>query len=623
MVKPDLMKRVRRPFAWRSTFLIALSTSILLGPGGLASLAWGSCPDARFAQQVVVPAGGAVEGISVADFNGDGDLDLAVTNFSSGGAALNGVSILLGDGAGGLGAPTSFGVGRGATRIVASDFNGDGQPDVAVLNANDGTVSILLGDGFGGLGPQAAFPAGGATVGLALGDFDDDGNSDLVVTDFFAARVTVLLGRGDGSFSAPTPFPVGADPLLVAVGDVDADGALDIAVDNVLDETVSVLLGRGDGTFAPQTVVPVPLGFGAESLALADLDRDGIADMVVASASDDSVLVFLGHGDGSFDVPAAFAAGGLPVFFAVGDFNNDGLSDLAVGNAQDATVSVLLGRGDGSLGRPTPLAVGSGPIPVAIADLDGDGSLDIVAGNTADQTVSVLMNQCAGNLPPIADAGGDQVLECTGDLEAKAQLDGSGSTDPDSTLGSQDDIASFLWSEQGAPLTTERSDGISLGLGTHEVSLEVTDRSGAASSDGAIITVEDTTVPAIDSIVATPGTLSPPNREFVQVTINAVATDGCDPAPTCRIVSVTDNEPISGIGGGPAGPDSVIIDPGPKPSPARLLVGVRALRGAARAFTIDVSCSDVAGNTTSGQTTVTIARDRRGRSAGSRSGDSR
>jgi hypothetical protein len=149
----------------------------------------------------------------VSDFDRDGRLDLAITQFSAAGAAGNGVAILLGDGNGGFGAPARFEVGRGATRIVAADFNADGDTDVAVLNSNSGTVSILLGDGHGSLGPQTTLPVGGTPIGLALGDFNGDGKADLVVTELFTAQVNVMLGRGDGSFSEPASFPVGQQPL--------------------------------------------------------------------------------------------------------------------------------------------------------------------------------------------------------------------------------------------------------------------------------------------------------------------------------------------------------------------------------------------------------------------------
>lgn len=128
-------------------------------------------------------------------------------------------------------------------------------------------------------------------------------------------------------------------------------------------------------------------------------------------------------------------------------------------------MSVLLGRGDGTFDPQTGLAVWNAPIPVAVGDFNRDGALDIVAGNVVDQTVSVLMNECTGNRPPIDSAGPDQILECTGDLQAAARLDASGSTDPDSTLGTNDDIASFDWSEQGRLLTSGPTASIPFPLG--------------------------------------------------------------------------------------------------------------------------------------------------------------
>ncbi|HEX6850952.1 MAG TPA: FG-GAP-like repeat-containing protein [Candidatus Polarisedimenticolaceae bacterium] len=590
---------------------------------GLASSMLASCPVATFSPQHVVPSGGAVEGIAVADFDRDGIADLAVANFSRVGGTPSEVAILLGDGRGGFGTPSPFAAGNGATQVVASDFDGDGNADVAVLNTNDGTVSVLLGDGLGALGPQVVFPAGGTAIGLVHGDLDRDGDDDLVVPNFLASRVTVLLGSGDGSFSAPFPIPVGSQPILAAVGDLDGDGNLDIATDDVADATVSILLGRGDGTFAPRTVVPLPQGAVGQSLALSDLDDDGVPDMVVVNAADGSVLVFPGRGDGAFKEPSAFGVAGLPVFVTVGDLNGDGSPDLAVGNAQDASVSVLVNRGDGTFDPQIRLPVGTEPIPVAIGDLNGDGALDLVAGNLLDETISVLLNACTGNRPPRADAGPDQVLECGGDLRAVATLDGSASADPDSTPGTDDDIASFEWFEGAAALASGPRVTTRLSLGTHDVTLTVTDRARDASSDTSRVTVQDTLPPAAITVTSSPSVLGPPNRRLVPVTISVAANDRCDPAPVCRIDSVTSAGPARFPVPGGARADFVVVDPGPEASPAALTVLLRAERSRgpeARSYTIAVSCADAAGNVVNGETTVTVSRGRVAPSRATRSG---
>lgn len=593
--------------SFRRSFAAA---SIILAAPSLVSPAFGSCPDASFAPQLALPAGGAVEGIAVADFNGDGNLDLAVSNFTAGGGAPNSVAILLGNGRGAFGAPNRFEVGRGASRVLASDFNADGKVDLAVLNTNDGTVSILLGDGRGGLGPQATFRASSVTPGLALGDFNNDGASDLVATDPAAGSISVLLGAGDGSFSDPTPYPVGGQPALVAVGDFDGDGRLDLAVNDTFAAKLSILLGGGDGTFGPPNVVSLPERFIARSLAASDLDGDGILDIAAVNAFDRTVLVLLGRGDGSFGTPAAFPVGHGPIFVAVADLNADGRPDLAVGNMDEGTVSVLSGRGDGTFRPQTRFAVGRSPVPVAVGDFDRDGALDLVTGNVGDQTVSILLGECGENRPPTADAGPDQILECTGGLQATAGLDASASTDPDSAPGTNDDIVRFDWSEQGTLLSSGQAVAIPFLLGAHAVSLKVIDRAGAADTDEVNITVRDTTPPEIGSIVANPATIVSSSHDLVPVAINVAAEDRCDIAPECGIVSVTSSSGNLGLGRRLGRTDVILTDPGPKPSPAMLRVLLRADRGGSgprRTYTINVSCTDAAGNASLGRTTVTVA----------------
>jgi hypothetical protein len=146
-------------------------------------------------------------------------------------------------------------------------------------------------------------------------------------------------------------------------------------------------------------------------------------------------------------------------------------------------------------------------------------------------------------------------------------------------------------------------------LGTTTDRCTATDQAGKTASCNFTVTVLDTTPPVIKSVVANPSSISPPDHKLVPVSIIATATDLCDTAPTCRIVSVISNEPVQYPGSGNTSPDWVIDDPGPKASPAELgvqLRGERAGGGTGRVYTINVSCSDASGNTTPGSTKVTV-----------------
>ena len=155
-------------------------------------------------------------------------------------------------------------------------------------------------------------------------------------------------------------------------------------------------------------------------------------------------------------------------------------------------------------------------------------------------------------------------------------------------------------------------EGSTFPLGVDPFTCTATDVSSNANSCSSTVTVTDTTPPVIQSIVPSPGALWPPNHKFVSISITATATDICDATPKCRVVSVTSNEPVLEPGTGNTSPDWVINDPGPKVSPARLGVQLRAERaggGTGRIYTINLSCSDGSGNSTPGSTTVTVAHD--------------
>lgn len=230
--------------------------------------------------------------IAVGDFNGDGNTDVVVAN-TIGQLSLtsnnDSVTILFGNGAGGfLVRDTAyFPVGTNPSSLAVADFNGDGNLDIAVANNRSNNVTVLLGDGTGGFTPATASPfaAGNGPSGIVAGDFNGDGNIDLAISNEAAGNVTVLLGDGTGGFNAASAslFAVGSGPDALAAADFNRDGNLDLAVVNETDATVTVLLGNGRGGFAPDSGSPYTVGPESSSIAVGDFNGDGKPDMAVTS----------------------------------------------------------------------------------------------------------------------------------------------------------------------------------------------------------------------------------------------------------------------------------------------------------------------------------------------------
>jgi Flp pilus assembly secretin CpaC len=174
--------------------------------------------------------------ITTADFNADGNVDLAVTN-----SVDNTVSLLLGKGNGLFGAQTTIDTGKGPAGIATSDFNGDGHADLTVSNKTDGTVSIMLGNGDGTFLPQTTFTAGSGPTGIVAANFTGT-NTDIGVTDESGDNVDVLIGNGDGTFLAPISLPTGNSPVSLAAADLNADNTIDLVTANNTAATVTVML---------------------------------------------------------------------------------------------------------------------------------------------------------------------------------------------------------------------------------------------------------------------------------------------------------------------------------------------------------------------------------------------
>jgi hypothetical protein len=336
--------------------------------------------DGTFQPAVNYETGGAPNySLVVADVNGDGKLDLIVSSCSvtasTCGSAEGVVSVLLGNGDGTFQPALSFGSGAPVgAEVAVADVNGDGKLDIIVTNfqgeANgDGTAAVLLGNGDGTFQSPVLYDSGvpGANV-VAVADVNGDGALDLLVADGCfeycsgdgaVTRLSVLLGNGDGTFQPAVTYATGGSRSgWVSVADVNGDGKPDAVLGNsnvyFPDGTVSILLNVGNGTFEPPATYDSG-GYAAVRLALADVTADGHLDIIVAncgpvgSCGTGLIGVLLGRGDGTFDPVVTFSSGVYNATdIAVADLNGDGRLDLVAANqcAADGcatgSVSVLL-----------------------------------------------------------------------------------------------------------------------------------------------------------------------------------------------------------------------------------------------------------------------------------------
>jgi len=295
--------------------------------------------------------------MALGDVNGDGNVDLVLASHES-----YNVVLLFGDGRGSFRlAPSSPIVMKDGRQphthgLGIADFNGDGKVDLVTVNSNnDNDVAVVLGDGQGGFtrAVGSPFAVGPGPYPLALGDLDADGKVDLVVssTGFSnglgpaaVSGLTALFGDGRGGFRrSEIPLRTG-HTWFVAIGDVNGDGKPDLVTPHGHDHLLSVLLGDGRGSFTEASGSPFDLGQKAWYIALVDLNRDGNADVV--AAADSGVRALLGDGRGAFtQAPGSpFATGKGTWKLRVADVNADGKSDVATSNLESDSVTVLLGR---------------------------------------------------------------------------------------------------------------------------------------------------------------------------------------------------------------------------------------------------------------------------------------
>jgi hypothetical protein len=217
--------------------------------------------------------------------------------------------------------------------LVVADFNGDGNLDLLVGGVSS-PARLLLGNGDGTFrSPVGSINwVGGGTGQLIAADFDHDGKMDVAGTVNNSNTLEIFLGKGDGTFQPPVSYPTDFSPEGLVAADFNGDGKLDIAI--ATGEGINMLLGNGDGTFQPYTKVQYSLttGYFTDWIVAGDFNGDGKTDLAAGFRQNGILHVLLGNGDGTFSAPLDFSVPPLLMVLATGDFNRDGTTDLALGS---------------------------------------------------------------------------------------------------------------------------------------------------------------------------------------------------------------------------------------------------------------------------------------------------
>ena len=385
----------------------------------------------------------------IADLNKDNQLDIIVANPGS-----NDVNIFFGYGNVSFGTPQIYSTGSSSSPygISVADFNNDHWLDLAVGNYNTENLGVLLGIGQGYLGSQATYPTGSKSqpYSIAVGDFNKDNRLDVAVVAYGTNNIAILLGHptedstnqtvdaietnsplssvivtnvnnanwipndvpillGDyyADFLNQTAYSTGSssDPYSIASGNLNNDTKIDLVVANSGNQNLGLIFGYGNGSFAPETIYSTGISSSPRHVLIDDFNNDNQSDVAVTNPRDDNIIVLLGDGSGTFPTETTYStgSGSSPSTLAIGNFNNDNYLDLVVTNTQTDAIGIFFGFDYTLFASQNPCDSGadSEPESVAVGDFNNDGHLDITAALYNQNNVGVFLGYGNGTFMPM------------------------------------------------------------------------------------------------------------------------------------------------------------------------------------------------------------------------------
>ncbi|CAF3745768.1 unnamed protein product [Rotaria sp. Silwood1] len=338
--------------------------------------------------------------VAAGDFNNDNQMDIVIANNGT-----NNIVILLGFGNGSFANQIiySTGIESQPKSIAIGDLNNDKNMDIIVANSGSNNIGIFLGLGNGTFRNQITFHTGNTSMPtcVTLGDLNGDNNMDIIVANNGTNSIGIFLGFGNGTFVNQINFSTGnrSNPIYVTIGDLNNDNQLDIVVINNANGIVGIYLGNNNGTFTSRTNWLISTRSQLVSMCIADFNNDNCLDIAVAANYDNAIYMLFGDGTGGIVHQMQFYPNEFynPQHVAVGNFNEDDHLDLVVidyfriyiffGSANKIYLDIVT----------YPTGNNSFPTSLSLGDLNNDNRLDIIVANSGTENIGIFLGKEHGN----------------------------------------------------------------------------------------------------------------------------------------------------------------------------------------------------------------------------------